>query len=231
MSKANVKNSGKGFSLIELVIVMAITLIILGATFSLMSGTISTANTNYEMTGAAQNLRNAHEYLNRDILTVGDGLRGVSNIWMPTAFVTNYLTARTAAELDPTSDGFISVGAIVTDNDVPANTAVADVSPGLNVLPSTDRITLLAIDTSFDSIDIPINGSNYDTGQISVPATRIGDFTVGEIYYITGGSTAAFGTVTRIDPANKRDILGRRRQLRIESFRHDRTARFGDQSQ
>ena len=201
MSKSSSVKAQKGFSLIELIIVLAIMMVILGATFSLMRGTISTANANYELTGAAQNLRNSHEFLNRDILTVGDGLRGVSNIWMPTSFVTKYLTARTASNLDPSATGYVSIGAIITDNDVPANTKIPGTSPALKVLLKTDRITLLAVDPSFDSIDVPINGSDYNTGRIAVPADRIGDFSVGEIYYIMGGSTGAFGAITKIDTA------------------------------
>ncbi len=102
------KTTQAGFSLMELLIVLVIMLIILGAVFSLMRGTIITANTNYEMTTAGQGLRNAQEYINRDILTLGDGAKGISNIWMPTSFVTNYLTARSAPAIDPTGRGYVS---------------------------------------------------------------------------------------------------------------------------
>lgn len=185
----------------ELMVVIVLMLIILSAVFTLMRGTISTANTNYEMTSAAQNLRTSHEFLTRDILTVGDGLRGVSNIWLPTGFVTDNFTVRTAAELDPSNTGFVNIGAVITDNDVPAGVSVPNTSPAEDVLQSTDRVTLLAADRSFDAIDVPVNASNYNTGQINVPSTRIGEFSIGEIYYITGGGTGAFGMVTAIDTA------------------------------
>ena len=64
-----------GFSLIELMIVVVIMLVIMAATFSLMQGTMTTANANYEMTTAAQGLRNSQEFLTRDILVAGDGRR------------------------------------------------------------------------------------------------------------------------------------------------------------
>ena len=194
-------SSASGFSLMELMVVIVLMLIILASVFTLMRGTISTANTNFEMTSAAQNLRTSHEFITRDILTVGDGLRGVSNIWLPTKFVTKNLTVRSADELDPSNTGFVNVGAVITDNDVPANVNVPNTNPAVKVQSPSDRITLLAVDRSFNPIDIPVNASNYNTGKINIPATRVGEFSVGEIYYITGGGTGTFGTVTSIDTA------------------------------
>ena len=121
------KSGQKGFSLMELLIVLVIMLIILGAVFSLLRGTVITANTNYEMTAAGQGLRNAQEYISRDLLVVGDGLKGISNVWLPTAFVTKYLTARTAAAIDPSNQGFVSVGAVVSDEKVPAGVKVSKI--------------------------------------------------------------------------------------------------------
>ncbi len=137
--------------------------------------------------------------MTRDILTVGDGLRGVSNIWLPTGFVTQNFTVRTAADLDPSNTGFVNIGAIITDNNVPANVNVPNTTPAVKVQTQTDRITLLAVDPSFAAIDVPVNGSDYNTGKINVSSARIGDFTVGEIYYITGGGTGSFGMVTAVD--------------------------------
>ena len=59
--KADAKSNEKGFSMMELIVVMVLTLIILSAVFSLMRGAITTANANFEMTSATQGLRNAQE--------------------------------------------------------------------------------------------------------------------------------------------------------------------------
>lgn len=198
MKKTRENKNQAGFSIVEMIIVMVITLLILAATFSLMRGTISTANTSYETTSATQNLRNSHEFLTRDILVVGDGLRGVANIWLPTGFVTNYLTVRSAAKIDPLNTGFVDIGAVITDDQVPADTKVPGSNPATTVLPNTDRLTLLATDPGFDPIDLPVNSTNLNTGKIKIPADRLGDFTVGEIYYITSGGTGAFGVITSI---------------------------------
>ena len=66
--------------MMELLIVTVILLVIMAAVFTLLRVSITSANANYEMTMAAQSLRNAQEYLARDILVAGDGLKGVSNI-------------------------------------------------------------------------------------------------------------------------------------------------------
>ncbi|HSK72735.1 MAG TPA: prepilin-type N-terminal cleavage/methylation domain-containing protein [Pyrinomonadaceae bacterium] len=196
------KRRESGFSLMELLIVMILMMIITAGAFQLLQGTISTANANYEMTTATQGARNAQEFLTRDILSVGDGLKGVSNLWLPTAFVTNYLTIRNAADIDPSNLGYVSIGAIISDFNLPSNVKVAGSNPQINILERTDRITMLAVDPAFSSIDIPINASNYITGQISIPPSRINDFSIGEVYYITSGGTGAFGTVTNVDKTN-----------------------------
>ena len=122
------KKAQAGFSLMEMLIVLVMLMIIMSAVFTLMRGTIRTSHTNYEMTGAAQGLRNAQEYINRDILTLGDGAKNTTNILLPTSFVTNYLTARAASEIDPSSQGFISSGVVISDDAVTASINV----PGAN---------------------------------------------------------------------------------------------------
>ncbi|MGI8642138.1 MAG: prepilin-type N-terminal cleavage/methylation domain-containing protein [Pyrinomonadaceae bacterium] len=218
MKKLRKKNNQTGFSLIELLIVMVIMLVIMAATFSLLRGSISTANANYEMTTAAQGLRNSQEFLTRDILIVGDGLKGISNIWLPTIFVTDYLTIRTAAVIDPTNRGFVSIGSIVADTNIPANVNVKGSNPAVKIMQRTDRLTMLAIDPSFGSIDIPVGACNLNTGQINIPAARINDFTVGEVYYITSGGTGAFGKVTAVDTAANRIFWAEGDSLGLNRF-------------
>ena len=64
--------SQAGFTMMELMVVMVIMLVIISAVFTLLRGSITTANANYEMTTAAQGLRNAQEFLARDILVAGN---------------------------------------------------------------------------------------------------------------------------------------------------------------
>lgn len=190
--------------MIELLVVMVVMLIVMAATFSLMRGSITTANANYEMTSAAQGLRNSQEFLARDILVVGDGFKGISNIWMPTKFVTDYLTARTANSLDPAGNGFISIGSIISDDKVPANVIVKGAIPATKVLEGTDRLTLLATDRNFTPVPLTAAEVSPTNGWLQIPAARLGDFKVNEIYFLTNGIAAAFGAVTSVDAGANR---------------------------
>ncbi|NND72161.1 MAG: prepilin-type N-terminal cleavage/methylation domain-containing protein, partial [Rhodothermales bacterium] len=193
-----------GFSLMELMVAMVILLVILGAVFALMRGSISAANTNYEMTTAQQELRNSQERISRDVLLVGDGLFGLTNIWLPTQFVTDYLTVRTAAVVDPSNRGYVSIGSVLSDFDVPAGTAVPGSSPATTVRPNSDRMTTLAQDHSFSPISVTDVEVSYSSGYIRVPAARIADFQVGEVYFLANSVAGVFGTVTSVDAGSRR---------------------------
>jgi type II secretory pathway pseudopilin PulG len=202
--KKSRKQTEAGFSLLELIIVMVLTLIIMASVFMLLRGTITTANNNYEMTGAQQGLRTSQEYLARDILTVGDGIKGIGLIWLPTRFVTDYLSARTAATLDPTNSGYVSIGSVLSDDNVPAGKIVPGAVPATTVKERSDRITLLTMDRTFSSIDLATADVSSNSGYITVPPLRFADFRVGEVYFLTNGIAGTFGTVTAVDNGTSR---------------------------
>jgi prepilin-type N-terminal cleavage/methylation domain-containing protein len=202
------QNNQKGFSMMELIIVMVITLVILAAVFSLMRSAITTANANFEMTTATQGLRNAQEYITRDVLVAGDGLKGLANIWLPTTFVAQNLTARAATAIDPANQGFLNIGMIVSDSNVPDGTPIRYSTPAMNVLPVTDRLTILTREAYFSPINLAAADINTGTGQINIPAARIGDFTGGEIYFISNGAAGVFGTVTGVDAGGNKLTWG-----------------------
>lgn len=196
MQNSKAKNQN-GFSMMELLVVMVVLLIILSAVFTLMRATIVTATANYRMTDANQNLRNAHEFLTRDLLGAGDGVKDVSNILLPTAFVTKYLTTRQKATVDSGNVGRISIGMIISDDNLPGGIQVPDSASPTYLKERTDRITMLEIDPLFISINIPKGSTDFLTGRVTVPG-GVGDFKVGEIYFLNGGGTATFGTITSI---------------------------------
>ncbi len=208
MMNSSYKKNQSGFSLIELLIAMVLSLVIMTAAFALMRGSIITANTNYEMTTANQNLRNSQEFLMRDILVAGDGLKGIANVWLPTKFVKDYLSSRPVSDLDPSNSGFITVGSILSDDDVPANVNVLGANPPTTIRQRTDRITMISSDPNFIPIDLPANSSDLSSGKIQIPVSRIGDFSVGEIYYVTSGGSGVFGTVTAVDTSSNSIFWG-----------------------
>lgn len=201
MLKTRLQNNQNGFSLIELLIVMVITLIVMGSVFMLLRGVIVTANANYHLTDANQGLRNAQEFITRDLIAAGDGVKTTANIWLPTSFVRKYLTVRPLSEIDPDDSGYINIGTIISDDNIPAGTAVYKSDPAVSVKHRSDRLTTLAVDSTFPIVDVPAWQTNYNTGAIKVSGD-INAFKVGEIYYLTSNGTGTFGTVTRIDDTN-----------------------------
>ena len=163
--------------------------------FSLLKSSMIVSTANYQLTDANQGLRNAQEFLNRDLLVTGDGVKGTPNIWLPTAFVTKYITVRPASELDPTNIGYVNIGSVISDNNLPAGTEVFDSPEPTYVKEHTDRITLLAVDNSFTPKNVPVGSTWYPDGRMWL-AEGFDDVSVGEIYYLTSGGTGTFGTVT-----------------------------------
>jgi prepilin-type N-terminal cleavage/methylation domain-containing protein len=205
-SRAEIHNQS-GFSLIELLVAMAIMMIVLGAVFSLMGNSIKVSTATYEMTDAQQNQRTSQEFLNRDMVVVGDGLIGINNILIPPTFATDYLSTRSATNLnylDPDGDGNLNLPIVMSDDSLPASTVIKGASPAANFQAGTDRITIMTLDRTFNAIDLGATAvlqvsSTNDNARVNVSAVDAARFTVGEIYYITNGTDATFATVSAIN--------------------------------
>jgi prepilin-type N-terminal cleavage/methylation domain-containing protein len=198
-------NRQAGFSMMELLISMAVMTIITGAAFALIGGSIRFTNSTFHLTDAEQTLRTAHEIIHRDLTTAGNGLKGVGSIWVPRAFVANYLT------LIPDASDPMNLALVVSDDNVPGTTVVAQSNPVRNVLDGSDRLTMLTQDTSFNNGNavslfagqITMSGSNTN---IVVGSANIGLFQVGEIYAIAA-QNMAFGVVTSINTGTNTLIM------------------------
>lgn len=194
-------NRQSGFSMMELIVSMAVMTIITGAAFALIGGSIKFTNATFHMTDAEQTLRTAHEIIHRDLTTAGNGLRGVSAIKVPGAFVTNYLTLTANPD---------NLALVISDDNVPANTAVPQSNPAVNVLAGSDRLTMLTLDTSFQpSVSllpgaITVAGSNTN---IAVTAADRARFQVGEVYAISTVAGLAFGVITSINTTTNTLIM------------------------
>jgi prepilin-type N-terminal cleavage/methylation domain-containing protein len=194
-------NQQRGFSMLELMVAMATMTVITAAAFALMGGSLRFVNATYHMTDAEENLRTAHEMINRDLTEVGDGLRGIGMIQVPVGFVSNYLTQ--SPVLCPSSTN-VCMALVQSDDNVPGTTAVPQTSPVVNVLDKSDRVTLLTRDTntftpvSLAAGKITVVGSNTN---IAVTAADMlsHSFQVGEIYAIVAQNSIAFGVITSIN--------------------------------
>src|SRR5882762_8436987 len=140
----------QGYSILELIIGMAVMLIISSAVVTLLKSAMTIATTSYEVTEAQESLRTAQEYINRDLMNAGDGLKSINTLRVPSGFVTSYLTLAPIIDpLDNMPAGIINLGILTTDNNVPGTTAVTGASPAANVRNNTDRQTILEVDPDF----------------------------------------------------------------------------------
>ena len=203
-------NRDAGYSLMELMVSMGIMMVITGAVFALIGGSLKFANSAFHMTDAEESLRAAHELINRDLTSAGDGLKSIGTITVPLSFATNYLTRTTVVDSGDTTHH--QLGVLTSDDAIPANTAITQASPAANFLENTDRISLLMQDKSFNSGNsvtllagkITVSGSNTN---INVGAANIGLFQVGEIYAVTSQSSAAFGIVSSINAVTNTIVM------------------------
>jgi len=210
-----------GFSLVEMIIAALVMVIITGGVMSLMKSSMMIATASYEMTDAQENLRTAQEYINRDLLNSGDGLKSMTVIRLPDAFVKSYLTLNPIVDpVDLTPQGavnnmpagIINFGILTSDNNVAAGTVVTRAVPAVTVRTladgtGTDRQTILEIDRQFN--EIPINPGVANSGSINAAGTIVTlptgttttQFNVGEIYFFSSTVGGTFATITDINSA------------------------------
>ncbi|CDM66213.1 PilW family protein [Pyrinomonas methylaliphatogenes] len=187
-----------GFSIIELMVAMAVMLIIMVPIFTLSRDALRTSATAFELADAQQNMRTAQEYINRDLIVAGDGLRSVGNIMLPVAFVQKYLV-----RAPQTGGSSLAALSIITPDDDGSSTSTP---PG--VLPGTDRITILSIDPSFTPISLPSGAIVPAGANVSVTTADVSRFQVGEIYFITSQYGATFGAITNISsPSSQPNLI------------------------
>lgn len=189
----------QGFSLVEILIAIVVMTVIIGAIFNLLRDSMKTSYAAMEMSGAQQSVRTAQEYINRDLINIGDGLNSINNIRATQIFVTNYLTRNPIT--DAATPGIIKLGLLTADNNVPANTIVLGAPAGTFVQSTpqlTDRITILQMERpeSFTPITLAAGKLAPATGVAQVSTVDINRFTVGEIYFITSAVGGIFVTVT-----------------------------------
>ena len=200
-------NNQQGFSLLEMLIAVTVMLVITAAVSSLMKSSMSISKATYELTDAQEALRTAQEFINRDLVSAGDGLRSMTYIPVQTTFVQKYLS------LNPVPDpampsGVTNLGILTTDNNVTADTIVYGLDPNVPTNPLvkvrstpvlTDRQTILAIDSSFVPISLAASAIDPSTGSvITIADSDRSRFTVGEIYFLTSSVGGTFGTLTDI---------------------------------
>jgi prepilin-type N-terminal cleavage/methylation domain-containing protein len=199
-------NNQRGFSLIEMLIAVTVMIVLTSGVVTLLRGSMMITKATYEMTDAQENLRTTQEYINRDLMNAGDGLRSISMIRVPTTFVNNYLTLTPIQDpLDAMPTGQINLGILTSDNNVPSGTSALGASPADTVSTGTDRQTILEVDSTFTAIPIG-SGSIDSTGTVvTLPSgtTMTNVFTAGEIYYFSSSQGGTFATLTGVNTGSR----------------------------
>jgi prepilin-type N-terminal cleavage/methylation domain-containing protein len=195
----------EGFSLLEMIVAMTMMLIVTSAIASLVKSSISVTTATYELADSQESLRTAQEFINRDLMSAGDGLRNMANIPVTRAFVQNYLAANPI--VDPLLPNVTNLGILTTDNDVPANRIVFGQDPAVATNPLvfvrsspvlTDRQTILQIDNDFTPIGLLAPAIDPTGTTITIADADRARFTAGEIYFLTSAVGGTFGTVTAV---------------------------------
>lgn len=199
----------RGFSIIEMIIAAGVMLIVISAIVSLLQSSMAVATASYELTDAQESLRTAQEYINRDLMNAGDGLKSMTYIPVNTVFVQNYLSRTPIADATMPA-GATNLGILSTDNDAAAGNTIPGVTVGstIPIRLGTDRQTILEIDP--DPVTNPqiFPAAITTAGDImTLPAATttadMAKFTVGEIYFLTSQRGGTFAALTAVNAGAK----------------------------
>jgi prepilin-type N-terminal cleavage/methylation domain-containing protein len=166
------RRSERGFTLVELLMAMAITTVILGATMVAMTDAIKATETAAQITDLNNGLRTAMDLMVRDLLQVGQGLPGGRAITLPQGTGAQQIQLPGPAGSDYYLDGPSFCPPRADDPDTICEDITA-VVPGPERGPvvvdgqaATDMITTLAADSAFDTV--PLRAFASDGRSITV---------------------------------------------------------------
>jgi type II secretory pathway pseudopilin PulG len=179
-----------GFSLAELLVSLAITLIILGLTFSVMVAAQRSSEAARGVTTMNASLRMAMDLVVRDFIQVGPGLPAGKVISVPSG--PGALPVRRPGP----------PGTTLTFGDT---TSLSAVTPGPGLGPSvngvtTDLITTLYADPAFDNVPLAALGASSMTVVSAVNITDGGanDVRVGDLIMLVKGAATTLLSVTSV---------------------------------
>lgn len=194
-------NAGEaGFSLVELMVAMAIVLIIMGTALTSLKNAYRSNESAKAVTSVNNNLRIGLDLMVRDLIQVGQGLPGAGTVQVP-----NDSAGTRALQIQrPRPQGSACT-------QWPLNTeAIAAVTPGPGCGPAvngvaTDMLTTLAVDSALEMVPVQsFNDTNAatttpaTTATIAIPATSAGGspVRVGDLVMFRKNSTSALVYVT-----------------------------------
>ena len=187
-----------GFTLVELMLSMGITLLVMGVTMSALSDALRSNQAAIQVTDMNRTLRTAMDLMTRDLLQVGQGLPPGRVITVPSG--NGSATMRLPGP--PLTAFTMRAG----------ETSIAAVQPGAGLGPivngvRTDVITILASDGAFDTVTL--TNLQNDRMTVALPAVSVrgldisnggpDDLEPGQLIMLIKGGTTAFVEVTTVD--------------------------------
>ena len=186
-----------GFTLMEVMVTMAITLIIMAGTMKAMDDAMRASETAQLVTSMNRGLRTAIDIMVRDLLQVGQGLPAGHVIQVPQG------GSATAIRLP---------GAPGTNLTYDTNaTEIAAVIPGPGIGPTidgvaTDIITTLAVDSALDSIQLTALTNTRMTVATGIALSGSGPDVIrpGDLFMLVKGTTSTLVQVTSVVVSSRR---------------------------
>jgi type II secretory pathway pseudopilin PulG len=191
-------SAADGFTLVELLLSMGITLLVLGVTMQALSDALRSNQSAIQVTDMNRTLRAAMDLMTRDLLQVGQGLPPGRVITIPSGGATVRIPGPplTAFTLDA------------------AETSIAAVQPGPGLGPivngvPTDVMTFLAADGAFDTVTLTnLQNTSMTVALPAVSARGLDisnggpdDLEPGQLIMLVKGGTSTLVQVTAVDGA------------------------------
>lgn len=206
------RHADRGFTLVELLMAMAITTVILGAVMATMTDAVRATESATQVTNLNNGLRTAMDLMVRDMLQVGQGLPSGRSILVPngTGSWPILLPGPEGSELYLSGPSFCPP-APPDDNDTVCEQIQAVIpGPGrgptlVDGQPPTDMITTLAADSAFDSVALTAFAANGSSITVATPAQHVSGVSVatvdiqpGDLIMLTKGSASALRMVSGV---------------------------------
>jgi type II secretory pathway pseudopilin PulG len=197
---ANLRTGAAGFSLIELLVSMGVTVVIMGTVMQTMSSAIRANQQTLLMTGMNANLRTGMDLMTRDLLQTGQGMPSGGVILIPSGAGSSQIKLP-----GPPGTNYRSV---VGDLDMSGVTPGPGLGPVINGV-ATDMITVLEADSAFDHKSLSALAANGSSMTVSRPQPDGStcdisnggpdDVLPGQLILLTKGSAAALVEVTSVN--------------------------------
>ncbi len=209
-TRQSVAGRERGFTLVELLMSIAITTIVLGATMAAMNDAIKATDSAAQITGLNNGLRTAMDIMVRDAIQVGQG--------MPTGRVIGLANGAGSTPMQlpgPIGSNFQLDGPSFCPpdpNDATPDTVCEQISavvPGPGRGPEitegqpTDMMTIVAADSAFERVRLTAFAANGSTITVN-PAVNItnggaDDIELGDLIMLSKGSSSSLAQVTAVN--------------------------------